>query len=76
MKRSIKRFADGSQAKMFTDGTWRLSLPDGSHPNGQEANEVAALAAVENAHTEFVLRCWEEGRHTPHGFLVPVRGGE
>lgn len=72
--RTIKRFADGSQAKMFTDGTWRLSLPDGTNPKGHEADADAALAAVEKAHTAFVLQCWEQGRHTPHGFLVPVRG--
>lgn len=73
METLTKRFADGSLAKSYPDGTWRLRLPDGTNVSGQESNEITAIAEAVNQHTEYVLKCWEGGRHTQFGFLVPLR---
>lgn len=70
---STRRFADGSYAKVGDNGSWILRLPDGTSPRGHEASPEAAIIQVVKTHTDYVLTCWEQGRHTAYGYLVPLR---
>lgn len=73
MKSIVKRFSDGSRAKICPDGSWFFTLANNKKLHGQETDEAAALAVIEKHYVDFVMACWMNGRHTREGFLVPIR---
>jgi hypothetical protein len=73
MKPTIKRFNDGSRARIYPDGTYSLILPDSTNPKGKETTEAAATLKVDQLHVEWVYSRYQLGRHSSHGYLIPIR---
>lgn len=61
MRATIKRFADGSYAKVHEDGSWQLKLANSKKLLGRENDASEALAMIEQLHQEFVNDCWSKG---------------
>lgn len=58
---TVKRWPDGSYAKVHDDGSWALKLASNKKLLGRENDASEALAMVENLHQEFVNECWSKG---------------
>lgn len=61
MKPTRLAFVDGSAAELGADGAWDLTLPNNKHIRGRAADVNAAIEAVNAAHVEYVLECWNKG---------------
>lgn len=67
MRPVIKRFPDGTYAKVFVDGSWFLRLANGKHVRGREHDAPEAHAVATKIHTEFVMQAWATGRFKAGG---------
>lgn len=70
----IKRWSDGSYAKVGSDGSWALKLANAKVIRGRESDPPEAFAMVEQLHNDYVLQRWSKGVLRANGLLeVPLR---
>ena len=73
MKPVRMNFIDSSRAAIEDDGAWKLSLASGKYVRGKADDVESARVAVNEAHTEYVMKCWEKGNpEAGQNFCCPL----
>jgi hypothetical protein len=56
---------DSSYRQIWADGSWQVTLPDGTVHTGSSENQEDALLQIQTLHDEWVVAIWRTGEMVP-----------